>query len=95
MKYLLHFSLVELFKKLKNQGSKKHSTSNVKSEIPNAKKRKDTPPGIVFLQIILVHLIIFVGFSGSPRSEKHNQPTYTKIQLDTVKRWVLHFHGYN
>lgn len=60
LNYLLIFSLVELFKKLKNQGSKKHSTSNVKSEIPNAKKRKDTPPGIIFLQISFVHSIIFV-----------------------------------
>lgn len=37
---------LELFKKMKSQGSRKHSTSNVKAEEQNAKKRKDTPPGI-------------------------------------------------
>lgn len=94
LNYSLNFSPVELFKKLKNQGSKKHSTSNAKSELPNTKKRKDTPPGIIFMQICFVHLIVFVSFLGSPRSEKHNQPTYTKTQLDTVKRWVMHLHDY-
>ncbi|CAH1708292.1 dnaJ homolog subfamily B member 14-like [Aphis gossypii] len=57
----------ELLKKLKTQGSKKHSTSNVKPDGQNAKKRKNTPP-------------------GSPRADRANQPTYTKAQLDTVKK---------
>nr|WOX63133.1 dnaJ-like protein subfamily B member 14 [Myzus persicae] len=57
----------ELLKKLKTQGSRKHSTANAKPDGQNAKKRKNTPP-------------------GSPRAERANQPTYTKAQLDTVKK---------
>jgi len=77
---------VELFKKLKSQGSKKHSTSKVKFDGQNEKKRKDTPPGIISNQFLFVHCVIFILFIGSPRGERANQPTYTKVQLDTVKR---------
>lgn len=29
---------------------------------------------------------MLILYSGSPRAERTNQPTYTKAQLDTVKR---------
>ncbi|XP_025420996.1 dnaJ homolog subfamily B member 14-like [Sipha flava] len=57
----------ELLNKLKSQGARKNSTSNVKADGQNTKKRKITPP-------------------GSPRSDRANQPTYTKAQLDIVKK---------
>jgi len=50
LKLLPYYELmfcVELFKKLESQGPKKHKTYNAKTEGQNAKKHKDTPPGII------------------------------------------------
>lgn len=77
---------LELLQKLKNQSARKQSTSNTKAEGQNARKRKVTPPGICFDQFIVVHRVTFISFKGSPKGERTNQPTYTKAQLDTVKR---------
>lgn len=54
--YLYQFSYVDLFKKLKSQGSKKQSTSNVKANGQNAKKRRETPPGIWLSNISICSL---------------------------------------
>lgn len=48
---------VELLKKLKSQGSKKRSTSNMKGDGENTKKRKDTPPGILGSILIVICLL--------------------------------------
>lgn len=82
---IINFFL-ELLQKLKTQGARKQSTSNAKADGQNARKRKNTPPGICFDQFIVVHQVIFISFKGSPKGERANQPTYTKAQLDTVKR---------
>jgi len=37
-------------------------------------------------QDVFVYRIIFILLTGSPRADRANQPTYTKAQLDTVKK---------
>lgn len=39
--------------------------------------------------IIISNLVTFIIFIGSPKPERANQPTFTKSQLDTVKRYII------
>lgn len=78
--------MLELLQKLKTQGARKQSIPNAKAEGQNTRKCKGTTPGICSKQFIIVHWVIFILFKGSPNGERVNQPTYTKVQLDIVKR---------
>lgn len=78
--------LLELLQKLKTQGASKQSIPNANGEGQNARKCNVTIPGICSKKFIIVHWVIFILFKGSPNGEKVNQLTYTKVQIDTVKR---------